>query len=451
MSGTRSNSGREGESGPGSYFGSKEYNEGKLFSHDGYEYIDGLRMVTGAGKDIITMWSLAFDVREDCPPGQDLRDGDFVLFHYTDEKSFEQITKLSGGELRASFRVEDNKDSYFGHGIYATLKAPHQWPSKDHFLVNSFWPAKKIFQDEYPDEPFPDDSDIESLVQDKDGAAFQRLQKKFGKQWEYCIPLIVDQQVAKNVMTEPTKARLMPKDEDGKRRKRLAGYNRFGEKQPSWRDVWIISVYDAKELVGSQPKPKNATQSVEAIAEILHRRWSDSKTTCMIMSGHKGPEFRDLLMNLLEKMDEKKENYWLYTNLASSLEQGDAVPIKGESWDARKLREKAVQLNSKDAYLRLAHEAKRLNRKHAHARLKIGQEALDETQLWLRTIEESPGLCVAYVNLAVSMYPADHPDPHKVVQLFGEAWDWKRLMARGMALGAPAFVVRPLLAERLHP
>eukprot|EP00438_Fugacium_kawagutii_P011809 Skav227984 [mRNA] locus=scaffold1165:435755:453141:- [translate_table: standard] len=209
------------------------------------------------------MWSLAFDVREDCEPGQDLRAGDFVVFHYTNKKFFELITKLSGAELRASFRVEDNKDSYFGHGIYAAQKAPHQWSSKDHLLVNNFWPARKVFQEECPDEPFPDDGDIESLVNDKDGAAFKRLQNLFGELWEYCIPLIVDQQVAKNVMTEPTDAPLMPKDDHGKRKKRLAGYNRRkasqGEAPAPKRAATAYQIFTKERRHPSAQPPQDTT------------------------------------------------------------------------------------------------------------------------------------------------------------------------------------------------
>eukprot|EP00438_Fugacium_kawagutii_P022941 Skav226778 [mRNA] locus=scaffold8:285692:287414:- [translate_table: standard] len=437
--------------GAGSYFGSQEYNKGQQFLHDDY---DAWGLTIRHKKTDIKMWSLAFDVREDCEPGQDLRDGDFVLFHYTNKKHFDLITKLSGAELRASFRVEDNKDSYFGHGIYATQKAPDQWPSKDHLLVNNFWPAKKIFQEEYPDEPFPDDGDIESLVKNKNGAAFQRIQNLFGEQWEYCIPLIVDQQVAKNVMTETTDAPLMPKDEDGKRRKRLAGYNRFGEKQPAWRDVWIISVYDAQELslpqelVAYQPKPKHATQSVEAIAEILHRRLSDFGTQLELEVWHRGSEFQDLLISLLEKIHEKEEKkekkkkihekgekekeekekeekekkyFWLYLKLAKTLEQG-TVQIKDKSWDAKGLRERAVQLDPLRAYKRMLKDAVDLRLDGRAQMFDIGQETLDERQLLMRTIKACPDYVSLYWHLAQNL------DPQKVAQLFDQLGDpdWAR-------------------------
>eukprot|EP00438_Fugacium_kawagutii_P012972 Skav229742 [mRNA] locus=scaffold1287:308556:309941:+ [translate_table: standard] len=432
----------EREPGPGSYFGSKNYNKGFRLNHSGYENKDGLTI--RHQKTDIKMWSLAFDVREDCQLGQDLRDGDLVLFHYTNRENFELITKLSGAELRSSFRVEDSKDSYFGHGIYATQKAPHQWPSKDHLLVNNFWPAKKVFQEECPGQPFPNDGDIESLVKDKDGVAFQRIQRLFGEQWEYCIPLIVDQQVAKNVMTETTDAPLMPKDNHGKRKKRLAGYNRFGEKQPHWRDVWIISVYDAEELVAYQPKPKNATQSVEAIVEILHQRMSDLGSSTSIRTKFDGPEFRDLFITLLEKVNEKvhrNSSYWLYLNLAKILEEGDAVHIKGESLDAKQLRERAVQIDPSNAYLDL--------RLHMNsATVDVGAETLDETQLWIRALEAEPLLSHVYVEFACHLYPEGHPDPQREVQLFGETWDWKRLLAKAVETGS--LWAYSFLAERLQ-
>eukprot|EP00438_Fugacium_kawagutii_P011808 Skav227983 [mRNA] locus=scaffold1165:347545:348285:+ [translate_table: standard] len=190
-------------------------------------------------------------------------------------------------------------------------------------------------------------------------------------------------------MTEITDAPLMPKDKHCKRKKRLAGYNRFGEKQPDWRDVWVISVYDAEELVAYQPKPKNATQSVEAIVEILHRRLSDSRTESSIRWGHDGPEFRDLFINLLEKMDENEEgekNYWLYLNLAKTLEEGDSVQIKGEPWDAKRLRARAVQLFPKVAYWELMQDMIRFD----NATVNIGQETLTQDEVIVKAIGTLP-------------------------------------------------------------
>lgn len=234
------------EAGPGDYFGSVGYQRGDDLVFEGYKYLDALTIQheeTG-----IKMHSLAYDLRDNCQPGEGLRDGDKVVFHYTDERSFKLITSSREGELRATFEVDANcKDSYFGHGIYATQFAPHQWPTKDHLLVNNYWPAKTVFRKEFGEhQPFPDDSNIDALVSGK-GPALDRIHRIFGAKWQCCVPLIVDRHVSKNAMTEPTDALSMPPDKHGKRKKRLAGHNRFGERQPRWRDIWVVSVYDCEE------------------------------------------------------------------------------------------------------------------------------------------------------------------------------------------------------------
>lgn len=181
-----------------------------------------------------------------------------------------------------------------------------------------------------------------------------------------------------------------------------------------------------------QPKPKHATQSVEAIAEILHRRLSDFGTQLELEVWHRGPEFQDLLINLLEKIheEEKEKYFWLYLKLAKTLEQGDTVQIKDKSWDAKGLREKAVQLDPLRAYKRMLKDAVK-DPRDGKKKFDIGQETLDGSQLLKRTIEASPDYASLYWHLA------NEVNLQKVAQLFrqdGRARLGERLEAGTMTI-----------------
>ena len=188
---------------PSCFFGSEPYFEGKRLEATGYSYKNALIIKhepTG-----INLWACAFDLREDAGH-KGLRDGDKVLYHYTDVKSFFLITSLEGAKIFASNDPE-NKDSYFGLGVYATEKAPHQWRSKDEVRLNNFYPIRQNFRSWSGQElPEPEDADLEALL---NGTVGNYVKDNYPGKTDYCIPIIVDQLVSKDCMKEATDGPLM--------------------------------------------------------------------------------------------------------------------------------------------------------------------------------------------------------------------------------------------------
>eukprot|EP00438_Fugacium_kawagutii_P020760 Skav207032 [mRNA] locus=scaffold1901:20421:22184:+ [translate_table: standard] len=243
---------------PETFFGSKDYFQGARLNAQGYAYVDALNIKHEATG--ITMWSCAIDIREDASH-QGLREGDRVLFHYTSEDAFKKITSLENPKLLAPLD-ENNKDSYFGLGIYATMHAPHQWKSKEEVLVNNYYPTRDNFKGKQgQDLPQPDVPFRTAL----NGAIGEYVNDQYKGKADCCIPLIVDEQVSKNVMGEITDGPLMPNG-----RKRLKGTNCFGERQPVWRDVWLVSIYEQTQAV--KIGVKDAEQSSDEIVQLLEKR-----------------------------------------------------------------------------------------------------------------------------------------------------------------------------------
>ena len=189
---------------PSRFFGSATYFEGHhRLGATGYSYENAL--IIKHEQTGIRMWACAFDLREDSEH-KGLRDGDKVLYHYTDEASFFPITSLEGARIWANPDV-NNTDSFFGLGVYATEKAPHQWRSKDEVRLNNFYPTRQNFRTWSGQElPEAEDADFEALLK---GTVGNYVKQHYPGKTDYCIPLIVDQQVSKNAMKEVTDGPLM--------------------------------------------------------------------------------------------------------------------------------------------------------------------------------------------------------------------------------------------------
>jgi len=126
---------------PLDFFGRERYFAGHNLEECGYRYLDALKIAhapTG-----IQMWACALDVREGTGHFG-LRPGDRVIYHYTDKDSFLKITSLEDPKVLA--RMDELRDSYFGFGVYATEKAPHQWESKDAVRLNNYYPTAENFR-----------------------------------------------------------------------------------------------------------------------------------------------------------------------------------------------------------------------------------------------------------------------------------------------------------------
>ena len=251
---------------PLDFFGRERYFAGHNLEDPGYRYLDALKIAhepTG-----IQMWACAMDVREGTGHFG-LRPGDRVIYHYTDKDSFLKITSLEDPKVLA--RMDELRDSCFGFGVYATEKAPHQWESKDAVRLNNYYPTAENFrswsQIELPALPILMTS-WEGLL----GAMSTRI-----TQARQTTAIIVDQQVSKNAMEEVTDGPLMPN-----REKRLAGYNSLGERQPPWRNVWVVSIYNQTI---SNPRHWNRGERRHAV--IFWYRWGLGKAPA---EGSKRPD-----------------------------------------------------------------------------------------------------------------------------------------------------------------
>ena len=221
---------------PSDFFGTQDYYDGNHFRCRQYKYNDSVTIkCTLEDGGLINMWAFAIDVRR--AAGRPLRPGDKVLYHYTNKEGFDAITDLGGQELWTS--SERDTESNFGYGCYATEKAPHEWTSKHHLLVNNFFPCQNDWKKHCQGKEWPGDLDLDKHVTGEVGSYVMMECFGFGGKADYCIPVIVDPYVAKDVMKEVTDGPLMPDKE-----KRLAGHNRHGEKEPVWRNAWVISIYD---------------------------------------------------------------------------------------------------------------------------------------------------------------------------------------------------------------
>eukprot|EP00438_Fugacium_kawagutii_P003983 Skav204186 [mRNA] locus=scaffold1955:44305:45438:+ [translate_table: standard] len=296
---------------PETFFGSNEYFQGARLNAPGYKYVDALTIEHEATG--IKVWSCAIDVREDAGhPG--LREGDRVLLHYTPADAFKKITSLANPKLLAPLD-ENNKDSYFGLGIYATMHAPHQWKSKEEVLVNNYYPTRENFKSKQglvlpqPDVPF------NAAL---NGAIGNYVKDQYKGKADCCIPLIVDEQVSKNVMEEITDGPLMPNG-----RKRLKGTNCFGERQP----FWLVSIYEQTQAV--KIGVKDAQQSSTEIVEILGKRLeTDDLVQKLATYGRQFglQDYREIQKKVLVKVIEvKPRDSHAYNNLGTELSPEETV------------------------------------------------------------------------------------------------------------------------------
>eukprot|EP00438_Fugacium_kawagutii_P025952 Skav207677 [mRNA] locus=scaffold1857:446797:448752:- [translate_table: standard] len=222
--------------------------------------------------DKITMWSYAIDVRDSKDPVKELPERgfnekeDYVLFLYTDEEGFRHIT--SSKEVPTSLLPQT--DSNFGFGTYCARKAPNQWRSKKELILNNFLPSKEdrkhLDFEEWPSDDVLcfnkeqlTDGDLKLLLDTE-------LAKAVLKKWEparkcdFCIPILCD-------------------DHSAQERELLAGHNKFGEKEPKWRDVWTVRFEHLQSDPGKEQMEKSRRNAPAGlILTVLQQRLAKDPT-----------------------------------------------------------------------------------------------------------------------------------------------------------------------------
>eukprot|EP00438_Fugacium_kawagutii_P004662 Skav209251 [mRNA] locus=scaffold990:258392:259498:- [translate_table: standard] len=350
------------------------------------------------------MWSCAIDIREGARH-QGLREGDRVLFHYTTEDSFKKITSLENPKLLAPLD-ENNKDSYFGLGIYATMHAPHQWKSKEEVLVNNYYPTRDNFKSKQGlDLPQPDVPFKAAL----NGAVGDYVKDQYKGKADYCIPLIVDEQVSKNVMEEITDGPLMPNG-----RKRLKGTNCFGERQPFWRDVWLVAIYE--QTRAKNIGVKDAQQSSAEIVQILEKRLeTDELVQNLAKYGIRN--YQEIRKKLLVKVIEvKPEDSHAYNNLAGTLSPEETVSVQlqtgSRTFDKKELLLETIRLDNNQA--RPYHNLGRILslEETVRVQLQTGPETFNAKELFLEAIKLDNTFAIAYRNLGKRLSPEDTVQVH---------------------------------------
>eukprot|EP00438_Fugacium_kawagutii_P027220 Skav221323 [mRNA] locus=scaffold2901:276434:278065:+ [translate_table: standard] len=387
----------ENAASPETFFGSKEYFQGARLKVPGYTYVDALTIQHEATG--IKMWACAIDVREDAGH-HGLREGDRILFHYTPEDAFKKITSLENPKLLAPLDA-NSKDSYFGLGIYATMKAPHKWRSKTEVLVNNYYPTMDNFREKQGlDLPQPDVPFNRAL----NGAIGDYVKGQYHGKADCCIPLIVDEQVSKNVMEEVTDGPLMPNG-----RKRLKGRNCFDERQPFWRDVWLVSIY--KQARAENLGVKDAEQSSAEIVEILERRLETDELV-QDLAKYGLQNYREIQKKLLVKVIEvKPADSHAYNNLGFQLSPQETVQVQ--------LQTGPRTFNRKEMYL----ESIKLDNNNAMAygnlgnalspwetvqvQLRTGPKTFNKKDLYLEAIKLDNNFASAYSNLGNALSPGE--------------------------------------------
>eukprot|EP00438_Fugacium_kawagutii_P004666 Skav209255 [mRNA] locus=scaffold990:322418:324148:- [translate_table: standard] len=386
---------------PETFFGSKEYFQGARLKAQGYTYADALTIEHKATG--IKMWSCAIDIREDAGH-QGLRQGDRVLFHYTSEDSFKKITSLENPKLLAPLD-ENNKDSFFGLGIYATMHAPDQWKSKEEVLVNNYYPTRGNFKNKQGlDLPQPDVRFNTAL----NGAIGKYVKDQYKGKADCCIPLIVDEQVSKNVMEETTDGPLMPN-----RRKRLKGTNCFGERQPIWRDVWLVSIYEQTQAV--KIGVKDAQQSSDEIVQILEKRLeTDELVQRLATYGyHLGlQDYREIRKKLLVKVIEvKPKDSHAYTNLGEVLSSEETVQVHlhtgARTFNEKELYMEAIRLDNNDAFAYNNLGTILSPEETVRVQLQMGSKTFNAKELFLEAIKLDNNYAFAYHNLGNRLSPEE--------------------------------------------
>eukprot|EP00438_Fugacium_kawagutii_P033992 Skav211207 [mRNA] locus=scaffold934:60067:61437:- [translate_table: standard] len=382
---------------PEAFFGSKEYFQGARLDAQGYTYVDALTIQHQATG--IKMWACAIDVREDAGH-QGLREGDRVLFHYTPEDAFRKITSLENPKLLAPLDA-NNTDSYFGLGIYATMKAPHKWNSKKEVLVNNYYPTNRNFREKKDlDLPQPDIPFNAAL----NGAIGDYVKAQYHGKADCCIPLIVDEQVSKNVMEEVTDGPLMPNG-----RKRLKGRNCFDERQPFWRDVWLVSIY--KQARAQNLGVKDAQQSSTEIVQILEKRLETDELV-QNLAKYGIQNYREIRKKLLVKVIEvKPADSHAYNNLGDLLSPEEMVQVQlrtgPKSFNKKELFLEAIKLDNNDAVAYHNLGTVLSPEETVQVQLRTGPKAFNEKELYLEAIKLDNNDAVAYHHLGAVLSPQE--------------------------------------------
>eukprot|EP00438_Fugacium_kawagutii_P003981 Skav204184 [mRNA] locus=scaffold1955:13655:15043:+ [translate_table: standard] len=389
---------------PETFFGSNEYFQGARLNAQGYTYLDALTIKHEATG--IKIWSCAIDIREDAGH-QGLREGDQVLFrytYYTTEDSFKNITSLENPKLLAPLD-ENNKDSYFGLGIYATKHAPHQWKSKGEVLVNNYYPTRDNFREKQgQDLPEPDVPFNTAL----NGAIGNYVKDQYSGKADYCIPLIVDEQVSKNVMDEITDGPLMPNG-----RKRLRGTNCFGERQPIWRDVWLVSIYEQTRAV--KIGVKDAQQSSDEIVQLLEKRLeTDELVQELATYGHRLglQDYREIRKKLLVKVIEvKPKDTHAYLNLGWALSPDETVTVQlhggPRTFSEKELYLEAIRLDNNYALAYTNLGALLSPEETVRVQLLSGLKTFNAKEVCLEAIRLDNNRARAYTNLGALLSPEE--------------------------------------------
>lgn len=119
-------------------------------------------------------------------------------------QGFKLITCGSNAQVWASMQMTG--DANFGHGVYATSRAPHTWGSKGELLLNNYFPSRGVWNeraDNLSDWPEEDVlcSDNDELAPDKartllDSPFGHDLVDRFQGKANYCIPIVCDEDCA---------------------------------------------------------------------------------------------------------------------------------------------------------------------------------------------------------------------------------------------------------------
>eukprot|EP00435_Cladocopium_sp_Y103_P006008 s555_g1.t3 len=387
------------------YFGSKKYFEGHRFEHPSYEHLDALQIKDK--KNGIIMSSFAIDVRQNA--GQvGLGPGDQVLWHYTNEEAFRKITNLEN-QLQLLASRDLLKDISFDPGCYATKKAPHEWDSKEHLTINNFLPNDKKIE-ELRGETLREGESLEDLAGGKVG---KYVVEEHGDKADYGIAIIVDRQVAKNVMKEDTDVPATPNGySDGQWEVKGAEQNERNNLDRSARHVQELGallrpqVQDDMNVFRSRGLLYVFALFVFAMLFFFPLCFC----TCLVLVNMMQPQ-NGARSGLLKIIEFDNGCAAAYNNLGELLKPDEEIQVQlldgPRNFSQRELFLEAIELDNgfAVAYNNLGKLLK--PGEEIQVQLRDGLRSFSQKQLFLKAIELDNGFAAAYSNLGMLLKPGE--------------------------------------------
>lgn len=144
-------------------------------------------------------------------------------------------------------------------------------------LVNNYWPRTTDWERWCEDQNPPRDATLGGTMRTLDsaqgyiGTHMEEYANRHSGRAACCLPILCDALDVIDVQNQETAAAYMPPNQNGQHRVRRRGTDRWGEAQPPWRDVHVVTLWGqdpGAETLGVQ----NLSLAVTRVREIRRQR-----------------------------------------------------------------------------------------------------------------------------------------------------------------------------------